>query len=125
MDSIHLNLFRIMNSSEKLCLQWNDFKESTASSFGNLREDKELTDVTLVCEDKTKFKAHKFVLNACSPVFEFIIDELPQSECSVIYLRGIFSPEMKSLSHLSQRLSYLIQNGTKKTLFSGTFFNTL
>ena len=40
-----------MNNSEKLYLQWNDFKQNISSSFGELREDKDLTDVTLACED--------------------------------------------------------------------------
>ena len=30
----------------------------------------ELTDVTLVCDDKKQFKAHKIVLSACSTVFK-------------------------------------------------------
>ena len=54
----------------------------------------ESTDVTLVCEDKTKFNAHKFVLNACSPVFQLIIKDLPQKD-PVNYLRGVLAPEMK------------------------------
>ena len=37
--------------SEKLCLQWNDFKDNVINTFGNLREDDNFTDVTLVCED--------------------------------------------------------------------------
>ena len=37
--------------SEKLCLQWNDFKENINIAFGRLRCDKEFTDVTLACED--------------------------------------------------------------------------
>ena len=37
--------------SEKLCLQWNDFKENVNSAFGRLRDDKEFTDVTLAYED--------------------------------------------------------------------------
>ena len=56
----------------------------------------ESTDVTLVCEDKSKFKAHKFVLNACSPVFQSINNDLPQKD-PVIYLRGVLAPEMKSI----------------------------
>ena len=39
---------------EKLCLQWNDFKENVNSAFGKLRGDKEFTDVTLVCEQRPK-----------------------------------------------------------------------
>merc|ERR1712002_1320174 len=54
-------------------------------------------DVTLVCNDKTKFKAHKFVLSACSPVFQSIIDDLPYKEYSFIYLRGVQPQEMKSI----------------------------
>merc|ERR1712098_602942 len=53
----------------------------------------------LVCEDKTRFKAHKFVLIACSPVFQSIIDDLTQSEGSVVYLRGVYAQEVKSILH--------------------------
>ena len=44
-------LFLIMNTTEKLCLQWNDFRENITSSFKELRIDREFTDVTLACED--------------------------------------------------------------------------
>ena len=30
----------------------------------------ELTHVTLICDDKRQFKAHKIVLSACSSVFK-------------------------------------------------------
>ena len=40
-----------MDSSEKLCLQWNDFKNNASSSFGDLRGDTDFTDVTLACDD--------------------------------------------------------------------------
>jgi len=32
-------IFLMLRMSEKLCLQWNDFKENIISSVGNLRED--------------------------------------------------------------------------------------
>ena len=48
--------------SEKLCLQWNDFKENVNSAFGRLRDDKEFTDVTLACEDGQQVEAHKVIL---------------------------------------------------------------
>ena len=56
-----------MTSMEQLCLQWNDFQESILSSFKDLRQDKELTDVTLACEDGQQVEAHKVVLVASSP----------------------------------------------------------
>ena len=55
--------------TENLCLQWNDFKENVNSAFGKLREDRELTDVTLACEDGQHFEAHKVILAALSPFF--------------------------------------------------------
>jgi len=56
----------------------------------------ELTDVTLVSEDKKQFKAHKVVLSASSTVFKSIISE-NYSTNSVIYLRGILSYEIESI----------------------------
>ena len=47
---------------EKLCLKWKDFRESVGSAFGELRGDKDFTDVTLVCEDGQQMEAHRVVL---------------------------------------------------------------
>ena len=52
--------------SEKLCLQWNDFQDNIKSAFGNLREDRDFTDVTLACEDGQQVEAHKVILAASS-----------------------------------------------------------
>merc|ERR1719300_1991236 len=57
----------------------------------------ESADVTLMCDDKTKFKAHKFVLKACSPVFQNIISDISKKEDVIIYLRGVPSQEMESI----------------------------
>ena len=56
-----------MTATEKLCLQWNDFKENITSSFRELREDKEFTDVTVACEDGQNIQADKVVLASSSP----------------------------------------------------------
>ena len=55
----------------------------------------ELTDVTLVSDDKKQFKAHKIVLSASSPVFKSIISDNLSSP--IIYLRGIQSYEIESI----------------------------
>merc|ERR1712098_92710 len=47
-------------------------------------------------EDKKKFKAHKVVLSACSPLFKSIICESDLSG-PIIYLRGIQSLEIESI----------------------------
>ena len=81
---------------EQFNLNWHNFNDHLKEMMQNLMKSFESSDVTLVCEDKTKFKAHQFVLNACSPVFKSIINELPQKD-PVIYLRGVLASEMKSI----------------------------
>ena len=81
---------------EQFNLNWHTYNDHLKEMMQHLMQSNESSDVTLVCEDRTKFKAHKFVLNACSPIFQSIINDLPQKD-PVIYLRGIFAPEMKSI----------------------------
>ena len=59
--------------SEKLCLQWNDFKDNAVNAFGSLKDDEDFTDVTLACEDGMQVKAHKVVLASSSPFFQNIL----------------------------------------------------
>ena len=82
--------------SEKLCLQWNDFKENVNSAFGKLRSDKEFTDVTLVCEDGHQMEAHKVILASSSPFFEKILLRSKHSH-PLIYLRGFQSKDFASI----------------------------
>merc|ERR1719342_1094736 len=81
---------------EQFNLNWHTYNDHLKEMMKNLMQSNESTDVTLVCEDRTKFNAHKFVLNACSPVFQAIIKDLPQKD-PVIYLRSILAPEMNSI----------------------------
>merc|ERR1711923_369860 len=75
---------------------WNSFSEHLLWIFKDLYENESHSDVTLVSDDQTQFKAHKIVLSACSPVFKKIIDNNP-SQHPLIYLRGIHSYEMESI----------------------------
>ena len=79
-----------MGSSERLCLQWNDFKENITFSFKALRDDKEFTDVTLACEDGQQIEVHKTVLASTSPVFMELLKRHKHSH-PLIYMRGINS----------------------------------
>ena len=60
-------------SSEKFCLKWNDFESNISSAFCELRNDAELFDVTLACEDDEQMPAHKLVLSACSTFFRSVL----------------------------------------------------
>merc|ERR1712243_73516 len=56
----------------------------------------ELTDVTLVSEDKKQFKAHKVILSASSSVFKSIIS-MSDASSPIIFLRGVQSYEIESI----------------------------
>ena len=82
--------------SEKLCLQWNDFKANINSAFGRLRDDKEFTDVTLACEDGQQMEAHKVILAASSPFFEKVLQRNKHPH-PLIYLRGLQSQDLLAI----------------------------
>ena len=82
--------------SEKLCLQWNDYKDNVESAFGCLREDKEFTDVALACEDGHQMEAHKVILAASSPFFQKIFKKTKHPN-PLIYLKGFQSEDFASI----------------------------
>merc|ERR1711936_1374298 len=82
--------------AEKYTLNWHTFSEHLQVMFKDLYQEGRYTDVTLVSDDQTQFKAHKIVLSACSPVFKKIIDSNP-SQHPLIYLRGVQSYEVESI----------------------------
>ena len=85
-----------MSSSEKLCLQWNDFKESVIHSFGELKGDRDLTDVTLACEDGHQIEAHKVVLASSSPFFMKLLKRNKHPH-PLIYMRGLKSNDLVAI----------------------------
>ena len=82
--------------SEKLCLQWNDFQENVKIAFGNLREDKHFTDVTLACEDGQQLEAHKVILAASSPFFQKLLERNKHPH-PLIYMRGLKSEDLLAI----------------------------
>ena len=79
--------------SEKLCLQWNDFKDNVKVAFANFREDKDFSDVTLACEDGEQFEAHKLVLAASSPFFQNLLVRNKHPH-PLLYMRGVKSDDL-------------------------------
>jgi len=82
--------------SEKFCLKWNDFHTNVSKSFGLLRNEAYLHDVTLVSDDHNKVQAHKLVLSACSEYFRDIFKNNPHSH-PLLCLDGITSEELKNI----------------------------
>ena len=82
--------------SEKLCLQWNDFKDNAIGAFGSLREDKEFSDVTLACEDGKQVEAHKVILASSSPFFKNLLWRNKHTH-PLIYMRGVKSDDLLAI----------------------------
>ena len=85
-----------MVTSEKLCLQWNDFKDNISTSFGDLRSDKDLTDVTLVSEDGEQVQAHKVVLASSSPFFKELLRKNSHPH-PLVYMRALKSEDLVAM----------------------------
>ena len=85
--------------SEKLCLQWNNFKENITASFGSLRHDEDFADVTLACEDGKQVEAHKVILASSSPVFQKILKSNKHAH-PLLYMRGMKSEDLLAVLDL-------------------------
>ena len=77
-----------MNESENLLLKWNEFQLNIGSTVKSLREDLELSDVTLVCEDGQQLEAHKVILMASSSFFWNLFKRNKHAH-PLIYMRGM------------------------------------
>ena len=81
---------------ESFSLTWHSYANHCQEIIGNLLSTGDASDVTLVCDDQVKFKAHKFVLGACSSVFKSILEEMNDSK-AIVYLKGIKHMELKPI----------------------------
>ena len=85
-----------MMMGEKLCLKWNDFQGNLTSSFGELRNDRDFTDVTLACED-IQFEAHKLILSTCSPFFRKLLKRANKQQHPLVYMRGLKARDLEAV----------------------------
>ena len=91
---------------EKFCLKWNDFQTNLSKTFGSLRQEQHLFDVTLVSDDEQHISAHKLVLTASSEFFKNILKKAQHSN-PMIFLSGFKS---KDLLHV---MDYIYQGEVK------------
>jgi len=82
--------------SEKLCLKWNDFQDNTNTAFASLRNDTDLTDVTLACKDGEQVQAHKVILAASSPFFRNLLRRNKHPH-PLIYMRGVKAEDLVAI----------------------------
>merc|ERR1712126_35827 len=79
---------QIKMDQETFKLKWDSYSGSIHEVVSNLLKTGDFSDVTLVCDDQFRFKAHKFILKTCGPIFMNMLEEMDSSK-TVIYLRGI------------------------------------
>jgi len=84
-------------TSEKFCLRWNDFESNISQAFQDIRDDKDLLDVTLACDDD-QIQCHKLILSACSLFFRNILRRNPHNH-PLLYLKGVRCDDLQSILH--------------------------
>ena len=84
------------NTIEKLCLKWNDFQQNILSSYQELRNDSEFSDVTLVCEENLQIEAHRIILSACSPLFSTMLKR-NNNYNPIIYMMGVKAKDLVAI----------------------------
>ena len=98
----------IMNSpsSDDFLLTKNNFELCTKNVFKNLINETEFSDVTLACSDDKQIKAHKVILQACSPFFKKIFRKNPHQH-PLLYLKGVTHRDLEAI------LEFMYQGETK------------
>ncbi len=74
-----------MQSSEKFCLKWNDFHKNISTSFLELKQYTEFTDVTLACDGNQRIEAHRVILSASNDFFRDLLKQTKHSH-PLIYI---------------------------------------
>ena len=82
---------------EKFCLKWNDFHSFHSTSFGTLRNEEYLHDVTLVTDDHRQISAHKLVLSACSQYFKNIFKNNSKHSHPLLCIGGVSSKQLSMI----------------------------
>ena len=92
--------------SEKFSLKWNDFHSNVSKSFGILRKEDYLQDVTLVGDDNSQLAAHRLVLSACSEFFKEIFKR-NNHPSTLVCLEGLLEKDLTFYFFLKNTLKGL------------------
>ena len=86
---------KMARPGETLKLRWNEYESNFSNAFSSLKEEKNFSDVTLVCEEQ-QVEAHKVILSACSPFFERILKKNPHPH-PLLYLKDVKFTDLESI----------------------------
>jgi len=95
---------------EELNLTLDSYPQHLGEIMSQLLFSEQFADVTLVCDDGKKIKAHRNILSICSPVFKNIL-QIDETNAPTIYLQGINYNEMAEII----KFIYLGQASVLKT----------
>jgi len=87
----------MMTLNEEYHLHWKEFETNIHQAFRELREEKELFDVSLVCDD-SQISAHKVILSACSPFFRRVLGQNPHPH-PLIFIKGVKFKDLQNVIH--------------------------
>ena len=83
-------------STKILNLKWNEFHQNITSSYQELNNGSEFSDVTLVCEENQHIEAHRIILTAFSTFFSALLKRNTHSH-PMVYMRGIKTKDMAAI----------------------------
>jgi len=93
-------------SSDDFLLTKNNFELCTKNAFKNLINESDFSDVTLACSDDKQIKAHKVILQACSPFFRKIFLKNPHQH-PLLYLKDVTHRDLGAI------LEFMYEGATK------------
>ena len=91
-------MFSTNMEGEKFCLRWNELDSNLSSAVRDLRDSRELLDLTLACgdSDEDQVQVHRVVLSAASSFFRNLLRRLPHQH-PVVYLKGIKLTDLQAV----------------------------
>jgi len=85
-----------MPPSGKLCVSWDDFAANLSNALYDLKEEKDFTDLTLVCAGHQQVYVHKVVMASSSHFFKKVLKNIKHNH-PLIYFRDIKITDMEAL----------------------------
>jgi hypothetical protein len=80
-----------------MLLSWTDFATNASSTFKQVWNDQDFTDVTLATADNQQIQAHKMIISSSSTLFRNILANNPQQKDPIIYLKGIRFKDLENV----------------------------
>ena len=85
-----------MDQERLIDMNWDSFADYLKDMMKDMLIYDDFSDVTIITEDQKRFKAHKNILAASSPVLKELL-KVQHEANQILFMRGTFSAEIKSI----------------------------